>query len=128
MQKQTSTVEQNLSTIAALACPVLIHSDGAAEWGNEAFVERFGIKHAAIRHLKVRELLWCLGIQDPLAGMIAEGITFERCEIPPMAEADESIFIRQIALGNQMDGRQRRVLLITDEFEPVSGDVHLLDN
>jgi hypothetical protein len=121
-------MDKNFSTVAALACPVLIHSEGYAEWGNQAFIERFGIRQTAIKHLKVRELLWCLGIQDPLAGMIAEGVTFQQCEVPPMADADESIYLRQVALNEQMDGRDRRVLLISDDYESDSEDMVLANN
>ena len=56
--------------------PVLIHGAGIAVWGNRAFIERFGVDPAAIKRLKVRELLWSLGLQDPLARIIAEGAIF----------------------------------------------------
>jgi len=70
---------ERTDSIATLP-PVLVHRGGYAVWSNQAFVERFAINPGAMRPLKVRELLWSLGIQDPLAGIIADGAVFAEME------------------------------------------------
>lgn len=105
------------SIIAAISCPLLIHGDGIVAWGNQAFSEQFGLRPSAVRSLKVRELLWCLGIQDPLAGMIAEGITFDHWEIPPLDPALSVLYLRQVRLFDEDERRERFVLVISDSPE-----------
>lgn len=72
--------------------PILVHGNGYARWGNDAFVARFGINPAGLQRLKVRELLWTLGIQDPLAGMIAAGAVFPELEVPAGAREGRGSF------------------------------------
>jgi len=74
------------------------------------------------------DLLYDHREEDPLAGMIAEGVTFQQCEVPPMADADESIYLRQVALEEQTDGRDRRVLLISDDHESDAEGMALAHN
>ena len=87
------------STVTATPWPILVHANGLARWGNEAFVTRFGINPAGIQRLKVRELLWTLGIQDPLAGMIAAGAVFPELEVATPIEAGAgTMCLRQSSL------------------------------
>ncbi len=116
MEKQRPS-RQTHAIIAAISCPLLIHGDGFVAWGNQAFSEEFGIRPTAVTSLKVRELLWCLGIQDPLAGMIAEGVTFDHWEIPPLNPALSVLYLRQVKLRDEGDCRQRFLLVISDDPE-----------
>ena len=102
------------ANIASIPSPLLIHGDGTVCWANKAFAEKFGIRVTAVKNLKVRELLWCLGIQDPLAGMIAEGITFDHWEAPPLNPLLSVLYLRQVQLQDADDQRQCFVLLISD--------------
>lgn len=99
--------------IASIPCPLLVHSEGFIEWGNQAFSDEFGIRPTAMKHLKTRELLWCLGVQDPLAGMIAEGITFDNWEVPPLNQALSPLYLRHVRLPDE-DGRVIYMLIIAD--------------
>jgi len=80
-------MKQIVPTVPTTPWPILVHANGLARWGNEAFVTRFGINPSGIQRLKVRELLWTLGIQDPLAGMIAAGAVFPELEVATPIEA-----------------------------------------
>ncbi len=107
------------SSVEASPFPVLVHVDGFVEWGNPAFVNRFGINPATIKRLKVRELLWCLGIPDPLARIVAEGATFPEMDVASLAGAAAiSLRLRQ----TQMDGceplRPHLVLSIDERQTP----------
>ncbi len=105
------------SIIAAITCPLLIHGDGVVTWGNQAFSEQFGIRPMAVKSLKVRELLWCLGIQDPLAGMIAEGVTFDHWEVPPLNPTLSVLYLRQVRLFDEDDQSAKFILIISDNPE-----------
>lgn len=100
-------------TIASIPCPLLVHSDGFVEWGNQAFSDEFGIRPTAMKHLKTRELLWCLGVQDPLAGMISEGITFDHWEVPPLNQVLSALHLRHVRLTDKM-GQTLYMLIISD--------------
>ncbi|PKU25529.1 hypothetical protein CWS72_05540 [Telmatospirillum siberiense] len=102
---------------------MLIHGDGIVSWGNQAFSQQFGIRPAKVKSLKVRELLWCLGIQDPLAGMIAEGVTFDHWEIPPLNAALSALYLRQVRLFDEEESGKKYILMISDSPEiPVFDD------
>ncbi len=107
------------SSVQASPFPVLVHFDGYVEWGNPAFVNRFGINPANIKRLKVRELLWCLGIPDPLARIVAEGATFPEMDVASLAGAAAiSLRLRQSLLDGQEPDHSRLVLSIDEH--PVS--------
>jgi hypothetical protein len=116
MEKQRPS-RQTRSTIATITCPLLIHGDGVVAWANQAFAEQFGIRPLAVKNLKVRELLWCLGIQDPLAGMISEGVTFDHWEAPPLSPMVSVLYLRQVLLSDEYDQSQRFILIISDTPE-----------
>ncbi len=105
------------SIIATISCPLLIHRDGFVIWGNQAFSKQFGIRPTAVESLKIRELLWCLGIQDPLAGMIAEGVLFECWEVAPLNPALSVLYLRQMRLFDEDDRREMFALMISDNPE-----------
>jgi hypothetical protein len=113
MEKQRIS-KQVHSAIAAISSPLLIHGDGTVTWANKAFTEQFGIRPTAVKNLKVRELLWCLGIQDPLVGMIAEGVTFDHWEAPPLNPTLSVLYLRQVELPEEVGLSQNFVLLISD--------------
>jgi hypothetical protein len=116
MEKQRPSRQMH-SIIAAISCPLLIHGEGFVTWGNQAFSDQFGIRPMAIKSLKVRELLWCLGIQDPLAGMIAEGVTFDHWEVAPLNPVLSALYLRQVRLFDEDDRRETFVLVISDSPE-----------
>ncbi len=94
--------------------PILVHGDGFALWGNRAFVARFGIDPAGAKRMKVRELLWCLGIQDPVAGMIAGGAVFRELEVALLGEAKTQLVrLRQNFLPD--DASQPRMMLVMED-------------
>jgi hypothetical protein len=80
------------------------------------FSSEFGIRPTAMKHLKTRELLWCLGVQDPLAGMIAEGVTFDHWEVPPLSQVLSALHLRQVRL-EPTNGTQLFMLIISDRPE-----------
>ena len=87
------------SAVVSTPWPILVHGSGFARWGNEAFITRFGINPAGIKRLKVRELLWTLGIQDPLAGIIAAGAVFPELEVAtPIEAGGGTMCLRQSSL------------------------------
>ncbi len=102
--------ERTYGLTAAGPFPVLVHGDGLAIWGNRAFVDRFGIDPAVVKPLKARELLWRIGIRDPLAGMIAGGATFPLLEAPPVDKAFGMTTLRQIAVPG-VEGRPGHLIL-----------------
>jgi hypothetical protein len=111
---EKSKIQRQLpASIATVPCPLLVHGDGYVEWGNEVFSSEFGIRPTAMRHLKTRELLWCLGVQDPLAGMIAEGVTFDHWEVPPLSQVLSALHLRQVRL-EATNGTQLFMLIISD--------------
>jgi hypothetical protein len=113
-----ATIEQVYATAGAMSAPVLIHVDGAVEWVNRSFIGRFGVNEEAVSAVRVKDLLWCLGVVEPVAGMIAEGVTFHHCEMPPLQEGDGTLYLRQSCLSLQIDGRRRMMLVLADEFDP----------
>lgn len=93
-------MDRNFSTVAGVRCPALVHRGGIAEWGNKAFADRFGIRPTPKKHLKLRELLWSLGVGDPLAGVIADGAAFDNCEAPSPHPKVPALFLRQTAFSD----------------------------
>ncbi len=110
------------TTIAAIPWPILVHGRGVARWANRAFVGRFGLDPAGMAPLRVRELLWCLGIQDPLAGMIASGAVFCDLEVVSLGEPRPgSICLRQVPLpGEDNCGEADLMMLVMADRQ--SGD------
>lgn len=105
------------------SCPVLVHAKGFAEGCNQPFVKHFGFEPMSNKRLRIRELLWSLGIQDPLAGMISDGVTFDRCDIPPLAVSSSLLRLRQIPLpGDRKDERDCRFMLIMTQHLDSHGD------
>lgn len=88
-------MDRRFSSVESIPCPALVHRDGVAAWGNKAFAERFGIRPMPNKHLKLRELLWSLGVGDPLAGMIAEGAAFDDCLAPGPTAQIPALHLRQ---------------------------------
>jgi hypothetical protein len=118
-----TSIEQLYAKVGAMKAPVLIHVDGAVEWGNRSFLRRFEVNEEALGTVKVKELLWCLGIIEPIAGMISEGAIFHRCEMPAANRIDSTLFLKQFCLTTQQDGRKRMMLVLADEFDPECDDV-----
>jgi PAS domain-containing protein len=115
---RVTTIEQLYATAGAMTAPVLLHVDGAIEWANRSFLQRFGVNEEALGGARVRDLLWCLGIPEAVAGMIAEGASFGHCIIPGENPKDSHLTIRQQGLTMQPDGRRRLMLVLADEFDP----------
>jgi hypothetical protein len=86
------------SSVSVIPWPILVHGQGLAHWANQAFVGRFGIDPAAGGMLKVRELMWCLGIQDPLAGLIASGAVFPELDVSLGRAEPSALSLRQMPL------------------------------
>src|ERR1700761_1425497 len=122
-QNRVTTMDQLYATASSMEAPVLIHIDGEIEWGNRSFANRFGVKPEAGARIKVKELLWCLGVIEPVCGMIAEGLAFQRCELPPPHQGESSIFLKQQVLPMLSDGRKRMLLVLADEFDPETADI-----
>ncbi|HIJ64202.1 MAG TPA: hypothetical protein HPQ04_16040 [Rhodospirillaceae bacterium] len=110
---------REFSSVAAVPCPALIHRDGIAEWGNQAFAERFGILPTPLKNLKLRELLWSLGVGDPLAGMIAGGATFEECQVPASGSKVSALYLRQMAFADR-DATGRHLLWIAETTDSMA--------
>ena len=121
-------MDQLYATAAKMATPVLIHGDGRIEWGNRAFLERFAVKSETLPQVQVKELMWWLGILEPIAGMICEGIAFAHCEVPSANQADSTLYLSQIHLPLQPDGRNRMMLVLADEFDPDPGQISIGDH
>jgi hypothetical protein len=123
-----TTIEQLYATAGAMATPVLIHVDGGVEWGNRSFVQRFNVNDDMLAGVRVKELLWCLGIGEAVAGMVAEGLAFNRCAIPALDDKDATLFLKQVCLTMQPDGRKRMMLVLADEFDQDAEDIAIGDN
>ena len=125
---RVTTMDQLYATASRMQAPVLIHVDGEVEWNNRSFTDRFGIKTEAEAGIKVKELLWCLGVIDPICGMVAEGTTFSHCELPPAHVGESVMMLRQQPLPMLSDGRKRMMLVLADEFDPEPVDICIGDN
>jgi hypothetical protein len=125
---RVTTIEQLYATAGGMTAPVLLHVDGKVEWGNRSFLQRFGVNDDVLSGAKVRDLLWCLGLNESVAGMISEGAIFHHCEIPPQNPNDSRLFLKQARLTMQPDGRKRMMLVLADEFDPPTEDLLIGDN
>ena len=123
-----TTIEQLYATAGAMSAPVLIHVDGAVEWGNPSFIHRFGVNEDAMVGVRVREMLWCLGFHEAVAGMIGENIPFSRCVMPAHNPNDPDLYLKQVCLTMQPDGRRRMMLVLADEFDPDPQEFEIGDN
>jgi hypothetical protein len=104
------------SVLAGIPCPILIHGNGQAEWGNRSFISRYRIDPSAITPIKMRELMWCLGIPDPLAGVIASGAEIPETEVAPLGSpAGAALSLHQIRLPDSCDGRDRVMLVMAPD-------------
>ena len=121
-------MDQLYATASQMEAPVLIHVEGEAEWNNHSFTNRFGVRTEASARVKVKELLWCLGVIDPVCGMVAEGIPFRHCELPSPNPGESMLMLRQQALPMLADGRKRMMLVLADEFDPEPVDICIGDN
>jgi len=125
---RVTTIEQLYATAGAMAMPVLIHVDGAVEWGNRPFIRRFNVNEEMMVGVRVKELLWCLGLGEAVAGMVCEGIPFERCAVPGLDPGEATLFLKQTCLTMQPDGRKRMMLVLADEFDQDAEDISIGDN
>jgi len=121
-QNRMTTMDQLYATASSMQAPVLIHIDGEIEWGNRSFADRFGVRPEAGARIKIKELLWCLGIAEPICGMVAEGVAFNNCELPSPQAGDSSLLLRHQMLPMLSDGRKRMLLVLADEFDPEAAD------
>lgn len=111
------------SSVTSVPWPILVHGHGLARWVNQAFVSRFGIDPAGMGVLRVRELLWCLGIQDPLAGMIASGAVFPELEVVSLGEAGSGrVCLRQLPLPGEDEHEGEAPLLMLVMADRQLGD------
>jgi len=122
-QNRVTTMDQLYATASSMQAPVLIHIDGEIEWGNRSFADRFGVKPEAGARIKVKELLWCLGVAEPICGMVAEGLAFHHCELPSPQAGESSLMLKHQLLPMLSDGRRRMLLVLADEFDPEPADI-----
>lgn len=127
-QNRVTTMDQLYATASSMEAPVLIHIDGEIEWGNQSFATRFGVKPEAAARIKIKDLLWCLGVAEAICGMIAEGIPFHHCELPSPNPGESTMMLKQQALPMLSDGRKRMLLVLADEFDPEPADICIGDN
>lgn len=125
---RVTTMDQLYATASSMEAPVLIHIDGEIEWGNLSFTNRFGVKPEVSARIKIKDMLWCLGVAEPICGMIAEGLSFHHCELPSANPGDSTMMLKQQALPMLSDGRKRMLLVLADEFDPQSADICIGDN
>jgi len=121
-------IDQLYAEAGAMDAPVVIHVDGVVDWANRCFVERFGVTDDSLVTLRIRELLWCIGIPDAIAGMIAEGLTFRHCSVRSTNAEDSTLVLEQVSMTMQTDGRRRMMLIVRDDFddegaESLTGDI-----
>lgn len=100
-----------------MTASVLIHEDGAVAWGNKSFLHRFSVNEEALGQVRIKDLLWCLGIPEAIAGMVSEGVAFQRCEIPGGNPIDCSLYLKHICLAGHSGGNKRMMLILSDEFD-----------
>ena len=122
-QNRVTTKDQLFATASSMQAPVLIHIDGEIEWGNQSFTDRYGVKPEASARIKVKELLWCLGVTEPICGMVAEGLAFHHCELPSPNPGESSMLLKHQMLPMLSDGRKRMLLVLADEFDPEPADI-----
>ena len=122
-QHRVTTRDQLYDTASRMRAPVLIHVDGEIEWSNRSFSDRFGVKADAGARIRAKELLWCLGIPDAICGMVAEGVGFSRCSLPPFNPGDGATVLEHRDLPMLSDGRRRMMLVLADEFDPEPDDI-----
>jgi len=120
---RVTTIDQLYTVASRMQAPVLIHVEGVLEWSNCSFTDRFGVKTEASSCVKVKELLWCLGLNDAICGMVAEGIPFRRCELPSPHSGDSAVLLKHQLLPMLSDGRMRMMLVLADEFDSESLDI-----
>jgi hypothetical protein len=125
---RVTTMDQLYNVASQMQAPVLIHADGEIEWSNSSFTQRFGVKTEAGARIKVKELLWCLGVIDAICGMVAEGITFRHCELPSPNPGESAVRLKHQVLPMLSDGRKRMMLVLADEFDPEPMDICIGDN
>lgn len=125
---RVTTMDQLYAVASGMEAPVLIHVDGEIEWSNRSFTNRFGVKTEAGARIKVKELLWCLGVIDPICGMVAEGVSFRHCELPSPNPGESMIMLKHQLLPMLSDGRKRMMLVLADEFDPEPMDICIGDN
>jgi hypothetical protein len=123
-QDRVTTRDQLYDTASRMQAPVLIHIDGEIEWSNRSFSDRYGIKPDASARIKVKELLWCLGIPEAVCGMVAEGVGFTPCVLPSMNPGESAMLVAHRPLPMLSDGRRRMMLVLADEFDPESADIN----
>jgi hypothetical protein len=121
-------MDQLYATASTMEAPVLIHVDGEIEWGNQSFATRFGLKPEAGSRIKVKEMLWCLGLLDAVCGMVAEGAVFHNCTLPSPNPGESAMVLKQQTLPMMSDGRKRMLLVLADEFDPAPADICIGDN
>jgi hypothetical protein len=125
---RVTTMDQLYTVAAQMQAPVLIHVDGEVEWSNHSFTDRFAVKTEASARVKVKELLWCLGVIDAICGMVAEGIAFRDCALPSPNPRESMLMLKHQVLPMLSDGRKRMMLVLADEFDPESVDICIGDN
>ena len=123
-QQRVTTRDQLYDTASRMQAPVLIHIDGEIEGSNRSFSDRYGVKPDASARIKVKELLWCLGIPESVCGMVAEGVGFSHCTLPSMNPGDSAIVVQHRHLPMLSDGRRRMMLVLADEFDPEPADIN----
>ncbi len=125
---RVTSIEQLYASASAMAAPVIIHVDGVVDWGNRSFVERFRVADDALLTMRIRELLWCIGVPDAITGMIAEGLSFQNCTIPANDALDSMLVLKQICLTVQPDGRKHMMLILRDEFDDDDEEIQIGDH
>lgn len=123
-QHRVTTRDQLYDTASRMQAPVLIHVDGEIEWSNRSFTDRFGVKPDAGARIKVKELLWCLGVPEAVCGMVAEGVGFPSCALPSMNPGESAMLVTHRHIPMLSDGRRRMMLVLADEFDPEPADIN----
>ena len=121
---RVTTRDQLYDTASQMQAPVLIHIDGEIEWSNRSFGDRFGVRPEASARIKIKELLWCIGVPEAVCGMVSEGVGFLPCSLPGANPGDSTILIAHRNLPMLSDGRRRMMLVLADEFDPEPADIN----
>ena len=125
---RVTTMDQLYSVAKSMQAPVLMLVDGTVEWSNRSFLERFAVRAEVMGKVEIKELLWCLGLPEAVAGMMAEGQVFERCPMPVPRHGENVLFLRHVRLPAHSDGRKRMMLVLGDEFDPEPAEICIGDN